>query len=210
MNNKPMNRWPLVCFAIMLGGLLLTGCISNNAPAPDHYLINDDPDVANLSGELPGEALVIELRAVRLPPYLERKAIVTRDGPNQLHFSDRHRWGGKLHRNLSRVMASQLSRMLGGARVVVSPRSLPLKPRFLLEVELLQFERLADGRVALQANWRLVDAQDSMLVNSGDTNLTSEPLARLDDYPTIVASMSRLFGQLSRQLASAIADAAAA
>jgi uncharacterized lipoprotein YmbA len=198
-----MNR--IILITIML--LVLSGCLSNKTAPASFYVLNADLSLSPVNVNK-DKVLAVEITAIHVPPYLDRKQIVTRQSENQLHFSEQNRWGGKLRKNLSRVLAKNLSHLLQSSRVAVTPHSLPVKPEYQLEVEIIQFERNANSQVILAAQWRLIKAGDKSLVASGSEDLISKSLPHADDYQSIVAVMSHTFARFSNILASTIvADA---
>jgi uncharacterized lipoprotein YmbA len=207
-----MNRHFSVAGKVLAGLLLtwlLSGCLSNTVKPKSFYLLNPDYSLAVvLSAEqaqqLP-EPLSVQIMALHLPPYLDRKQIVTRSSQNELDVSDDHRWGGKLGKNLSRILAKNLSHYLSTPAVTVLPKSTRIKPGFQLEVEIIAFERDSNNRVMLSAQWRLLD-KDKQQLATGIEDLEGEVLANGNDYHAIVSSMSSVFARLSHQLAKIIAS----
>jgi uncharacterized lipoprotein YmbA len=187
--------------------LAFSGCLSNTSKPASFYVLNADTSMPPVNTDK-DKAPAVEIAAIHLPPYLDRKQIVTRQSENKLHFSEQNRWGGKLRKNLSRVLTKNLSYLLQSSRVAVTPHSLPIKPDYQLEVLIEQFENNAASRVVLSAQWRLVKAGDMSLVASGTEDLSSEILPVADDYQAIVAAMSRTFAHFSEILArNIVADA---
>jgi hypothetical protein len=142
--------------------------------------------------------------AVRLPEYLERPQLVTRSGDNRLQLDEFHQWGGNLARDLTRVMAENLSLLLGSDAVVAAPHTLRVRPDYRVEVEVLRFERAGDARVHLTAKWWLQRGADGAPLSSPTTALASEPLPAAAGVELTVAAMSGVYGELSRVIAQAV------
>ena len=81
---------------------------------------------AQAAAPAPGPGVVVA--AVRLPKYLERPQLVTRSGDNRLQLEEFHQWGGNLGKDLTRVLAENLSRLLGSDAVVAAPHTLRPPP----------------------------------------------------------------------------------
>lgn len=190
---------------ILAGTVLLSGCLSNSSRPSNFYVLNPDYSQPVIMEKTEVEPVAIEITSLRLPPYLDRKQIVTRRSDYQLHFSELHRWGGKLHKNLSGILARNLAYQLSTASVAVAPHSLPIKPQYLLEVEIMQFEKDAHNSVVLSAQWWLASAESMQPVASGLEDFKSESSVNDGDYQAIVAAMSRLFARFSAVIARAIA-----
>lgn len=193
---------------VLLLSWLLSGCLSNTVKPKSFYLLNPDYSLALVINEQQAaqrpEPLSVQIMALHLPPYLDRKQIVTRSSENELDVSEDHRWGGKLGKNLSRILAKNLSYYLATPAVTVLPKSTRIPPGFQLEVEIITFERDSNNRVILSAQWRLLD-KDKQQLATGIEDLVGGVLANGQDYQAIVASMSSVFARLSHQLATIIA-----
>jgi uncharacterized lipoprotein YmbA len=194
-----MRKIAIAASALALAATLATGCAS--APPVRFYVVTPlaGPGPA---ARAPGPAVVVA--AVRLPEYLERPQLVTRSGDNQLLLDEFHQWGGNLARDLTRVMAENLSLLLGSDAVVAAPHTRRTRPDYRVEIEMLRFERAADGRVHLAAKWSLQRGADGAALASPTTALASEPLPAAAGAERTVAAMSSLYGELSRVIAQAI------
>jgi len=199
-----MNNKLILILAVLL---MLSGCLSNNSKPASFYVLNADTSQEPLNSDKQ-KAPAVEIAALHLPPYLDRKQIVIRHSENQLHFSEQNRWGGKLRKNLSRVLVKNLSHLLQSSRIAAIPHSLPIKPQYQLEVGIVQFERNAEGYIQLSVQWRLVKSGDMSLLASGTEDIVSEQFISADDYQSIVSAMSDTFAHFSKALAMTIlADA---
>lgn len=201
------NRLVLILLLIPAMLVMLSGCLSNNSKPASFYVLNADISQAPVNTNIQ-KAPAVEIAALEIPPYLDRKQIVIRYSENRLHFSEQNRWGGKLRKNLSRVLVKNLSHLLQSSRIAAIPHSLPINPQYQLEVSILQFERNPDGRIVLSAQWRLINSKDMRLIASGAEDVVSEVRVPDDDYQSIVSAMSHTFARFSRTLAMTIvADA---
>jgi len=196
-----MHKTAIAAFALALAAALATGCSS--VPPMRYYLVTP-LDGAQAAAPAPGPGVVVA--AVRLPLYLERPQLVTRSGDNRLQLEEFHQWGGNLGKDLTRVLAENLSRLLGSDSVVAAPHTLRPRPDYRVEVEVLRFERAADARVHLAAKWWLQRGADGAPLAAPTTVLQSEPLPASTTFDDTVAAMSRLYGELSRAIAQAIAQ----
>ena len=203
--NKSVNLFLASMLLLAAAGLLLGGCVSNTSKPKSFFVLN--PDYSQPVVLQPDEvkALSVQITALHLPPYLDRKQIVTRRSDSQLNMSDEHRWGGKLGKNLSRILAKNLAYLLSTSEITVLPKSTRVKPGLQLELDILAFERDSQNRVRLSAQWRLTD-KDKQQLATGIEDLSSEVLSDGNDYHLIVNGMSRIFGRLSHRLAQILAD----
>ncbi len=184
----------------------LAGCAGSSGGTRFYVL---EPVTAGAAAARSDAAVVVA--GVRLPQYLERSQIVTRSGDNRLEFAEFDRWGGNLRQDMTRVLAGNLSRLLGSDRVVAAPHSLGAQNATRVEVEVLAFERGPDGRVRLAANWWLTRGADAApLAGTKAVELFGAPLADGAAYDAVVASMGQVYGELARAIAQAIRGGAAA
>jgi hypothetical protein len=132
---------------------------------------------------------------------------VTRTGENQLELAEFDRWAEPLQKNLSRVLVLNLSTLLSTDRVALHPwnRSTPMDYQVIVDVG--RFEAGRDGRASLLARWTIVAGTDRKILLMRKSTF-SEPIAP-DGYEATVASMSRLVGALSREIAAEIGDLSA-
>jgi hypothetical protein len=200
-----MHKTAIAAFALALAAALATGCSS--APPMRFYVVTP---LAGPAAAAPAPGPRVVVAAVRLPEYLERPQLVTRSGDNRLLLEEFHQWGGNLRKDLTRVMAENLSQLLASDAVVAAPHTLRVRPDYRVEVEVLRFERAGDARVHLAAKWRLQRGADGAPLASPTTALASEPLPASATFEVTVAAMSGLYGELSRAIAREIARQAKA
>ena len=194
-----MHKNVIAAFSLTLAAALATGCAS--VPPTRFYVVTPLDEKAAVAAPGPG----VVVAGVRLPQYLERPQLVTRSGDNQLQVEEFHQWGGNLAKDLTRVLAENLSQLLRSDGVVAAPHTLRARPDYRVEVELLRFERAADARVHLTAKWWLLRGADGTPLAGPTTTLASEPLPPSPTFDPTVAAMSRAYGELSRAIAQAIA-----
>ncbi len=177
--------------------LLLTGC---GSATPINYYVIDPVDSERLATFDNQSVQIIDLK---IPQYLERFQIATRAGRNQLTFSDNHQWGENLRKNLLRTLARNLSRLLG-TEDVGTPLSRSLaKANYALQVNIEQFDLQSNGQLILAARYQISGADGEVLATRGFESAAEN--VDEDDYREIVEVMQQLFGELSRDIADALA-----
>ena len=177
----------------------LAGC--GGSAATRYYVLTPIP-----AGAAPAEPrnVAVVVGGVRLPQYLDRPQIVTRGGDHRLQVADQEQWGGNLRQDMTRVLAENLCRLIGSDRVVAAPHALRMQPDYRVEVEVLRFERHADGRVRLEAKWWLTRGSDGTPLASPSAVLYGAPLPDAGAVDAMVASMSDVYNELARAIAAAI------
>ena len=89
-----------------------------------------------------------------LPAYLDSQQLVTRAN-GQLKMSNRDLWGEPLDAGISRVMASNLSRLTGSMNIQPVASFTSLDYTTLLELKIAQFEPDAANELILEGTWKL-------------------------------------------------------
>lgn len=200
-----MHKDVIAAFTLTLAVALATGC--STAPPMRYYVVTSlEGTAAAASPPASMSGPSVAVAGVRLPQYLERPQLVTRSGDNQLQVEEFHQWGGNLAKDLTRVLAENLARLLRSDAVVAAPHTQRLRPDYRVEVEVLRFERADDARVYLTAKWWLLRGADGAQLAGPTTTLTSEPLPAAPTFDPTVAAMSRAYGELARAIAQVIAQ----
>jgi uncharacterized lipoprotein YmbA len=145
-----MNTPPLT--TILFFSLLLAGC-NVLQPIKDaavyHLLEPLVPDRA-LTASTPALAI----KRPTLPGYLDRQQLVTRkDG--QLMMSNLDVWAEPLDVGISRVMASNLSRLTGSMNIQPGASFTSMDYTQLLELLITQFEPDEQNQLIFKGTWKL-------------------------------------------------------
>jgi len=132
--------------------MLLVGC-SVLQPVKDsavHHVLEPLVPDRSLSAATPS----IAINRPSLPSYLDRLQLITRsDG--QLMVSKLDIWAEPLDAAISRVMASNLSRLTGSMNIQPVESFSTLDYTELLELRVAQFEPDASNAMVLQGTWKL-------------------------------------------------------
>jgi uncharacterized protein len=180
--------------------LLLTAC--GTSPKTSFYILDAGPKpAASASGESQGPA--IGLWQVELPDMLERSQIVTRNGQFEINVADFHWWAGSLKRNVTLVLASELSRRLHTDQVVISPWTYQHKNDYQIKIYVERFDGALGGEVELRGLWSLLDATGKKELNSEAFAFKAQAVD--NTYAAMVATLSQLTVKLGEQVANTIA-----
>lgn len=105
-----------VSIFVRLGLLaLMTGCA--NTPAPVYFTLVSGSPVPQLLGQSPRVAIT----QVSLPDMIDRPQLVVRTNGNQVRISEKQRWAEPLRRQISRVVADDLGKLLESNQVIAMP-----------------------------------------------------------------------------------------
>jgi uncharacterized lipoprotein YmbA len=172
--------------------MLLLGC--GSTPKESFYTLSSAPPVESSTA-----AVSIHVSTVSLPDAVDRTPMVIRTGPNQVEIEDFHRWAEPLKTAIPRVLAANLSQLVGGARVS-SGRQGGTPADYRVNVEIARFESsLAEG-ATLEATWTVAGKTGAPV--QGRT-LARVPSASVD-HAGIASAHSRALDQLAREIAAAI------
>jgi uncharacterized lipoprotein YmbA len=180
----------------------LAGCLGS-APTTRLYML--EAVTEKPLAEIRTKPVTLVVREVRLPHYLDRPQIVTRDGNHRLQVAEFDHWGGDLREDLTRILVENLGRTLGSDRIFSAPLTVALMPDYRLDVEILRFEPEAGGNVRLAARWWLTRGTDAGLVVTRETSVSVATTGA--SYPALVASMSTVYGELARAIADSVRKA---
>lgn len=182
--------------------MVLFLCACSQRPDPQLYVLSPAPEAVSSGASRP-QAKIAVLR-VRLPNYLERQQIVSRNGPNALAVNQDARWGEPLDEGLPRILAENLSHHLPDIRVVVPQQAQGEKVRYEYDVALDAYEPDGSGNAVMRGRWRLFDNRNGKLVSEGLID-ERHPLAS-NGAADVVAALNDNLTEASRQIAEATAQ----
>ena len=209
-----MRRNPaLVLVALLLAPLALAGC-GTDKPTRLYKL---SPVAENAEGTSP-RGVAIGVGPITLPKYLDRPQIVTGVTSNQMSQGNFDQWGGELNDNMTRVLAANLSNLLGTDRVSLYPWKDQAPIEYQVTLDVTQFEQEASGKTVLSAFWSVVNPNTGKVLTmrrstyrdattaapTAGSAATTADSTGADPYDAVAAAMSRDLGALSRDIARTI------
>lgn len=147
--------------------------------------------------------LTVGVGPVILPPYLDRPQLVTRAGSNRVVLADFDSWAEPLDGLFARVLAENLALLLGTDHVLALPQRRPMTLDYQVEVDVARFDVDASGNAYLDARWWVFGRNGEKLLQSARTTI-AEP-SPPGDYTAAAAALSRALGDMSIEIAQAIA-----
>ena len=151
-----------------------------------------------------GRPLTLAVGPVRLAPYLDRNGLAIRLSADEIQYSDGERWAEPLDRNVTNVLALNLARLLGTARVIAYPQSQGLPPAYRIDVEIGRLDTTLAGAAILAAHWTIEDLGTRDLLASRDSYLTRATAGT--GTVAAVAALSGVLAELSQEIASTVRD----
>lgn len=202
-------RLMFVFAAVVLAPLALAGCGSDK-PTRLYVLSATTEQSATMSPQ----GVAVGVGPITLPKYLDRPQIVMGVSANQLSQANLDQWGGDLNDNITRVLATNLSDLLGTERVSLYPWKDRAPIDFQVTMDVSKFETEADGSTVLSVFWNLVNASDGTVLEmhrstyrdagKGAAGSMSAATDSARPYDAAVAAMSRNLSLLSNDIATAI------
>ena len=180
----------VLLFALVVAG---AGCAS---PRSDFYTLNSTAKPVGTRADTS-----VSVGPVSVPAAVDRPQIVVRLEPNRVAIDEFHRWASPLQDAIARVVAENLSAMLGTPHVTVFSQPTGAGARYRVLVDVLRFESAPGEEATLDAVWTVRSTKDGS-TRSGRTTV-SEPVPNRE-YATLAAAHSRALGRLSADLAGAI------
>jgi len=140
---------------------------------------------------------------VTLPRYLDRPSLVTRGASNEVHVADFFQWAEPLVDGVPRVVAEDLSTLLGTERVYAVPANLPEALDFRVVVDVIRFDGALDGEARLEARWTVLDLRKDVRVAARRSSVKARKVGSAD-YGSLVSAMSRTLADLSAEIADVV------
>ncbi|MGE3536982.1 MAG: membrane integrity-associated transporter subunit PqiC [Candidatus Tectimicrobiota bacterium] len=192
------SLWPLLLAACLFG---LVQCKA--APSPRLYLLEP---LSPLSLTSPGRqrpgTMTLGVGPVELPHYTNRPAIVTGHAPAEVQRAFAEQWAEPLQENFTRVLAENLSRLLGVDRVWLFPWK-SSAPHYQVVVEVTHFLGDLGGEVSLVALWSILGQESGRALIS--QKFTAREATGTSGYAPLALAMSRAVAALSQDIAAALA-----
>jgi uncharacterized protein len=187
--------------------VLLTAC--GSSPKTEFYVLSaDHGSIVQAANVNAGPA--VGVWSVRLPGYLERSEIVTRDGEYEIRLGDFWWWAGNLDENMTQLIANELSQKLQSNRVVISPWPSFRKIDYQAIIRVERFDGALGGEAVLRGVWSLLDAtgQQELRREAFEFKAKAAGTSTLEasSYEGLVAALSRLTVQLADQMAKGILE----
>jgi uncharacterized lipoprotein YmbA len=187
----------------MGSGVLLTlalgGCFGPRADPSTFFQLSPVPAPAAQSAA----PVSIGLGPITVPAYLDRLQLVTRLSDNQLDVNETQRWAEPLSEGVARTLQENLTQLLPGSTYVRFPWYASEAPQLAVSVDLRRFEGDGDGLAVLEGSWSLSRRGEQVVGRAMRIEESGAGPTRSDQ----VATLSRLLGTLSAEIAGAVRGA---
>jgi uncharacterized lipoprotein YmbA len=204
------NRSYLTGIVLMISFIFLGGCLGKGTQKPtEFYLLQPLNSSLEEQRAAAGEGIVLGIGPVRVRDYLNRPQIVTRTSTNEIKIHDFHYWGEPLSTNFTAILAQNLSVLVSTDRILIFPyrskQELPLE--YQVAVDVIRFDGEPGVEASLLVQYYILGFEENerkQIVTRQPS--FSKPLAD-KGFETLVAAMSELVADLSREIAEQIKGA---
>ena len=172
--------------------VLLAGC--GTTPRESYYTLAAPPMDAAAAA-----TTSVHVMLSSLPEAVDRNPMVVRTGPYQVDIDDFHRWAEPLKAAIPRVLAANIARDLGGARVT-SGRGTAAVPDYRVAVDVARFDSSFGEGAAIDATWT-VTPKTGPAVQGRTIARAPAPSA---DHAGVASAHSRALEKLAREIAEVI------
>lgn len=175
--------------------LLLMGCASS--PPPRYFTLQDSVAHAPIAGRSPS----ILITRTALPDMLDRPQMVTRRADHQVVLDEFHRWAEPLQRDIPKVVAAELGRMLGSNRVL----SLPIDgqdhdPDFRLQLDVQQLDVIEGRGAHVDLLWQLTPRKGKPVIGRS----IAQEAGELSSVTERIAAQRRLLQRVAADIAQQV------
>lgn len=147
--------------------------------------------------------LHIGIGPVQFAEYLQRSQIVTRTNSAEVSLAETHRWAEPLNNNFSRILAENLSILIGTDKISLHPSRNWSDIDYQVVINVWQFDASKQGEATLVANWSIRGKGGSELLTMKKSTF-STTLENTTSYTDIVRAQSKTVEMLSSEIAGVI------
>lgn len=196
-------------YNIGLAGLVLAlslstgGCIAmSNSPPPRFYALQAiDESYAGEKFNIPS-SVIIGIGPVKVPEYQNRPQIVTQDTNNLITFAQFDRWGEPLELALPRLISANLSAILPGATLAISPWNLDIPVKYQVIMDVVRLESRLDKDLSFTVQWSVIDSENKKMVLTERSEF-SKPIEP-HNYSGLAETLSMECASLSGEIAKTL------
>ena len=190
----------------------LGGCMSlgRGEPAQQHYVLGGGLPRQSEATTSDPPGLTIGVRRLQIAPYLETPFILVRRGPNQIGFSEFHRWGETPSAGINRAVAGYLRERASLRAIDVAPWPAGERYDYVIQLHVLRFEGVSQGEppagvggVVMLATWEIIRQLDGAVLERGTTDYRENGWT-VGDYAGLVTLLDAGLHVLTDQLLSSI------
>ena len=202
---KPKIHSARLC--ILFLAVLISGGCSLLSPGPQpktRFFMLSSPALSGKAVQplatLPQAA--IGIGPIRLPEYLDRRNIIVRNSRNEFELAEDSQWAEPVGDTVARVLADNLSVLLGTYRITQFPWRSSMPVDYQLTIQVAQFDGILGEHAVLRAHWQIFTRDGKKLLDSGYSVFGEQAEGKSID--ALVTAQSRAIESFSREVAVAI------
>lgn len=188
-----------VCVLLSAG---LSGCM-NLRPVADpahYYILSSELPVSSPAGVEQSD-LAVGVAAVEIPSYLLDRRIAVARATHELTYLDNDRWAERLDKGMQRLIAANVGALLPTDRVFLSAwRREEVGAEIYVSIN--RFEADDDGRMILEANWRVTSPGGEKTWRTGHSLVNRQGPSFRANPQGAVAALSTALADVSAQIAA--------
>ena len=205
--------WTLAGTLVIVCFLLLGGCFGKGTQEDTRfYLLKPISGISSVEhAPTDDEPIGLAIGPVRVREYLNRPQMVTRTEENEILVDNFYSWGEPLDRNFTIVLAANLSELLATDKIIIFPwRSRPTDLEYQVIADVIRFDGELGGEVSLIAHYYIwdwdIEGSEGKGRRIGTWKSSFSRQTRDDSYEALVATMSELVDDFSREVAEKLKD----
>lgn len=175
---------------------LLGGCAT---PPKDRFYTLNPVATADPAASRPSYTVTVGL--VTVPDVVDRPQLVRKLDANRVEMEEHERWAEPLKSNIGQVIAANLAKLLGGARVAAYPQSASADADYQVAVDVQRFDSGPGATASIEVLWTVRSAKGAVL--KAGRSAISEPVQE-GDTAALVAAYDRALAAASRDIAQAL------
>ncbi|MGE3623550.1 MAG: membrane integrity-associated transporter subunit PqiC [Bdellovibrionales bacterium] len=178
----------MACLAL----IWLASC--GTSPEPAYYTLAPVPgaQVSHITASF-------KIQRPGLPRYLDRPDIVSQSNLYRIDIDQRNRWAAPLDRMIERVLAENMRQRMPNASIVSESETSGILPRYVVEIDIQQFNRVEGGDVVLKAQLSVRDRAGALR-----TEVLSLAAAASSSPSSQAEALSRLTGRMADYIVAMI------
>ncbi len=155
---------------------------------------------------VPATGSAIAVGPVSVPGYVDRPQFVVQVAPNRVGLDEFNRWAAPLDEGIARVVAGDLTVLLGATNVVTFPLPPGFLPAYQVTIDVQRFESTPGKGVVIDAVWVV---RRSAGGNPRMGRTVASDTVEGEGFDALAAAHSRALAKVSGDIAAAIRAAAA-
>ncbi len=189
-----MIRQPAI-MVLALAMAVLAGC--GTSPKVNFYTLS-----SGAASERPEAraTYVVAIGPVTVPDVVDRPQFVTSAGANQVTIDEFARWAEPLRSQIPRIIAADLTQLLGGAYVFAYPQSDNVDPDYKVLIDVQRFDSVPGDAATVEVLWTVRPKGGALKTGRA---VAREPAGGAG-YDALVAAHGRALAAISRDIAGAI------